>query len=269
MHMTIKIRERLFSVFFASSLFLFGGAIAVVWFLGLDGLYQVLPGWKVEASTAVFYTVLGSAGVSGLFSVVVTGLVTFRSGKTVSVEIFFFTLWAFCQVFELTKIGSLLLGSRFSNLLAYELITRQALFGRYCAVIAIFAGSLFSTGLKQERGIPVFMATLMVSLFFSSVHPLNSARPGIDLLADRGVSWLAFAFEVLMIVLALLNYLMAWRNTRERENLVAAMCVSVCFSASTMIKGAQSPLVAILAFAGLCAGTWIYMRTMHKYYLWR
>jgi hypothetical protein len=123
--------------------------------------------------------------------------------------------------------------------------------------------------LKQERGIPIFMATLMVSLFFASVHPLNSARPGIDLLADRGVPWLAFSFEVLMILLALLNYLMAWRNTRERENLVAAMCVLVCFSASTMIKGAQSALIAILAFAGLCVGTWIYMRTMHKYYLWR
>ena len=90
MHMTIKIRERLFSVFFASSLFLFGGAIAVVWFLGLDGLYQVLPGWRLEASPAAFYTVTGSAVVSGLFAVVVTGLVAFRSGKTVSVEIFFF-----------------------------------------------------------------------------------------------------------------------------------------------------------------------------------
>ena len=269
MHMTIKIRERLFSVFFASSLFLFGGAIAVVWFLGLDGLYQVLPGWRLEASPAAFYTVTGSAVVSGLFAVVVTGLVAFRSGKTVSVEIFFFTLWAFCQVFELTKIASLLLGSRISNSLAYELVTRQALFGRYCAVIAIFAGSLFSAGLKQERGIPVFMATLMVSLFFSSVHPLNSARPGMDLLAEKGVPWLAFSFEVLMVFLALVNYMIAWRNTKERENLVAAACVLVCFSASTLAKSAQSPSIAIIAFAGLCAGAWIYMLTMHKYYLWR
>jgi hypothetical protein len=28
-------------------------------------------------------------------------------------------------------------------------------------------------------------------------------------------------------------------------------------------------LIAILAFAGLFAGTWVYMRTMHRYYLWR
>lgn len=269
MHMTIKIRERLFSVFFALSLFLFGGAVAVVWFLGFDGLYQVLPVWKLEASPAAFYTVIVSAGVSGLFAVVVTGLVAFRSGKTVSVEIFFFTLWAFCQVFELTKIGSLLLGTRLSNSLAYELITRQALFGRYCAVIAIFAGSLFSAGLKQERGIPVFMATMMVSLFFSSIHPLNSSVPGMDMLADRGLPWLAFSFEILMVALALVNYMVAWRNSMERENLVSALCVFVCFGTSTLAKLSQSPLIAILAFAGLFAGTWVYMRTMHRYYLWR
>jgi hypothetical protein len=267
--MTIKIRERLFSVFFASSLFLFGGAMAVVWFLGLDGLFLVPSGWKLEISAVAFYTVIGSAAVSGLFAVGVTGLVALKSGKTVSVEIFFFTLWAFCQVFELTKIGSLLLGSKLSNAFAYELVTRHALFGRYCAATAIFSGSLFSAGLKQERGIPVFMATLMVSLFFSSVHPLNSSRPGIDMLADRGVPWLAFLFEALMVALALVNYMMAWRNTRERENLVAALCVSVCFGASALIKVTQSPLTAILAFGALCVGTWMYMRTMHTYYLWR
>ncbi len=267
--MTIKIRERLFSVFFASSLFLFGGAIAAVWFLRPDGLLSVLPSWKLDIPVVAFYTVIGSAVVSGLFAVVVTGLVTFKSGKTVSVEIFFFTLWAFCQVFELTKIGSLLLGSKLSNSLAYELVTRQALFGRYCAATALFSGSLFSAGLKQERGIPAFMATLMVSLFFSSVHPLNSSRPGLDMLADRGVPWLAFLFEVLMVLLALVNYLIAWRNSRERENLVAALCVSICFGASSLIKVAHSPLTAILAFAGLCAATWMYMRTMHSYYMWR
>jgi hypothetical protein len=267
--MTIKIRERLFRAFFVISSLLLAGAGAAVWLMGFDGVLGVLSVWKLDASAAALYTVIGTAGFSGFFAVTVTGLVAFRSGKTVSVEIFFFTLWAFCQIFELTKIGSLVLGSRISSPVAYEIVTRIALFGRYCAVLAIFAGSLFSAGLKQERGIPVFMATLMAALLFASVYPLNSSSPGLDMLADRGIPWLAFSFEIMMVILTLIDYGIAWHNTKERENIVASVSVALCYGASAMVKATQSPMMALLAIAGLCAGSWIYMKTMHKYYLWR
>lgn len=267
--MTIKLRERLFRAFFAVSLLAAAGAGSLLWAMGFDGLEGVLSIWNVDFSPAAFYTVLGSAAASGLYAAAACGLIALKTGRTVSVEIFFFSLWAFCRVFALAKIGVVALGPRVPSPVAYELVTRAALFGRYCGVLALLAGSLFAAGLKQERGMPVFVSALSVSLFFAAAHPLNSAGPGTDLLLDRGIPALTRAFEVFMIALASLDYLRAWRATKGREFLVAGASALACFVASTVADSTLSPATAIAAFVAMAAGAAAYLSTLHEYYLWR
>lgn len=267
--MTIKLRERLFKAFFAVSLFAAVGAGALLWAMGVDGIEGVLSIWNVDFPPAAFYTVLGSAAASGVYAAAACGLIAIKTGRTVSVEIFFFSLWAFCRIFALAKIGVVALGPRVPSPVAYELVTRAALFGRYCGVLSLLAGSLFAVGLKQERGMPVFAAVLMVSLFFATVHPLNSAGPGTDLLLDRGIPALTRAFELFMIALAVLDYLMAWKTTKGREFLVAGASVLACFVAASVADSTLSPAAAVGAFVAQAAGAAAYLSTLHEYYLWR
>lgn len=267
--MTIKLRERLFWIFFIMASLALVGTIALLWAVGADGIEGVLSVWNVDFTSAAFYTVIGAAGMSGIFAAAACGLIAFKSGRTVSVEIFFFSLWAFCRVFALAKIGALAFGPRIPSPVAYELVTRVALFGRYCGVMALFAGSLFAAGLKQERGLPVFFAVLMASLFFSSVHPLNSSGPGTDLLVDRGIPSLSRAFELFMVTLAFIDYLLAWKSTRGREFLIAGISAAACFAAASVVDSTMSPSAAIVSFIAMAAAASAFLRTMHEYYLWR
>jgi uncharacterized membrane protein YgdD (TMEM256/DUF423 family) len=139
-----------------------------------------------------------------------------------------------------------------------------ALFGHYCGAIAVFSGSLFSVGLKQERTLAMFAMTVMVALFFASVHPLNSIGQGKDLLADRGVVSLSRAFEISLALMAAVDYLIGWRASRDKSYMMAGLGILACVAASNVLKSSFQPLVAVLVF-----GTWLHLRSLHDYYLWR
>ena len=267
--MTIKLRERLFWGFFSFSAAAFAAATLAAWSIGIDGWKRAIETGITGNRPAYFYTVVGAAFVCGLYAVIVLGFIAMRSGKTVSIEVFFFALWVFCQAFELAKVASLALGAGGAGSGAFELITRVALFGRYCGAIAVFSGSLFSVGLKQERTMPMFALTVMVAMFFASVHPLNSIGQGKDLLADRGVVSLSRAFEISLALMATVDYFIGWRVGRDRAYLTAGLGLVACVAASGILKDSYLPLTAALAVPVLVFGTWLHLHSLHDYYLWR
>lgn len=244
-------------------------ALLSLWILGVDKLERVRAFEYENLDALAFYTVLSASVACGIFSVTVSLLIAIKSGKTVSVEIFFFALWALCQGFELVKVGSLALSSVGAGLDTFEIVTRAALFGRYTGTIAIFGGSLFSVGLRQERGLSVLAVTVLGGLLFASIHPLNSVGPGIDFLADRGVESLAAAFEIAVIVMALLNYAIAYRSSREKSHLHAGLGLTLCISASIVLRISSTTWIVVLGVPALGLGAWVYMKSLHDYYLWR
>ncbi|HPG85841.1 MAG TPA: hypothetical protein PLQ29_04010 [Spirochaetales bacterium] len=267
--MTIRLRERLYRAFFAAAASATILAVVAIWIPGLDGLERVRATAFPSLDAVGFYSALAASGICAVYAAVVSGLIVFRSGRTVSVEIFFFSLWAFCQVFELARIGSALLGMANANIGAYSLMTRFALFGRYSGSIGLFAGSLFSVGLKQERALPSMTFAFMAGLLFASIHPLNSVAPGADLLADRGIEPLARSFELAILALALIDYCLAWRSVKDKAYLLAAAGLTMCVVATTTLRAMATPWAVIAATPILVAGTWLYIKSMHDYYLWR
>lgn len=267
--MTIKLRGRLFWSFFSlagAGLVLAGAGL---WLVGTETLLRLGESGLGGNGATGFYTLLVSAGLCGLYAVAVSGLVAFRSGRTVSVEIFFFAVWAFCQGFELTRLISVKFVADGASAMAFETITRLALFGRYSGSMAVFAGSLFSVGLKQERGGPVLGTILLAGLLFASIQPLNSVGPGHDLLADRGMAALAGIFEMSMLVMALVNLVLAWKTSKDSAFGWAGVGLAMCVIASMGLRMAYWPWVAVLGFPALVAGTGLHIKSLHDYYLWR
>ncbi len=267
--MTIKLRGRLFWGFCALSTSSFLLAGAALWISGFENLERLITSGFGHSDSVAFYLVLAAAGASGLYAAAITGMVAFRSGKTVSVEIFFFALWAFCQSFELAKAGSLVLSIHGASSVAFEIVTRLALFGRYVGTVALFSGSLFSIGLKQERGMPVLATSLMAGLLFASIQPLNSVFPGMDFLADRGMESLAGVFEVAVVAMAVLNYTVAWRSGKDRAFLTAGAGLVACVLATSLLRSSSLLWTIVLAIPILAGGTWLHLKSLHDYYLWR
>ncbi|MBN2873855.1 MAG: hypothetical protein JXM71_02075 [Spirochaetales bacterium] len=267
--MTIKLRERLFWGFFALSTAALVGAVLVLWLTGVEGVERariaVFPGDE----PGLFYAALAVVAVCGVYAAVMTGSMAIQSGKTVSVELFFFSLWVFTQSMELARVTTVVMASRGAGYGAYEMVTRLVLAGRYGGAMALFMGSLFSVGLKQERGMPIFMVTVVSALFFSSMQPLNSVGPGSDLLVERGIVPMAFAFEVVLLALAGVNYTIAWRTSRDRAYLWAGLGMILCAASSGLMKVWLAPLVILSAVPLLIVGTWLHVKSLHDYYLWR
>jgi len=267
--MTIKLREHLFRGFFALAVAMALTSFLTLWSVGIPGMEAARASGLGNADPLVFYTVLAAACAGGLYALIVSSFLAIRSGKTVSVELFFFALWALCQAFELTKIVSVAFGTLGAGSGVYELATRVALTGRYCGAIAVFSGSLFAVGLKQERGIPILMVTLVSALLFASMHPLNSVGPGKDFLADRGIATLTEAFEAALALLAAINYLIAWRAGKDRAYVWTCIGLVLCIASSTVLKTVPNPLVAAASIPVLVFGTWLHIKSLHDYYLWR
>jgi len=267
--MTIKLRERLYWLFFAMSLAGLLATIATLWFTGTGAIERVRASFFSGESIAAFYSVIVVAIACAVFGAVVSAFVALRSGKTASVEIFFFSVWALCQSLELAKVFMVAIAARGAGANVFEAVTRIALLGRYLGSLALFAGSLFAVGLRQERSLPLFGAIVLAAMLFATIQPLNSVGPGADLLADRGLALLAVVFELAIVGLALVNYLIAWRSSQDRAYLYAGLGIVVVIVASMLLKATQSPWIAGITFPFLVAGAAFYTRSLHDYYLWR
>lgn len=267
--MTIKLRERLYWLFFLlSAAGILALGLAILW-VGPSAIDRVRLSFFSGGSAASFYTIAAAAVACALFGATFTAFIAMNSGKTVSVEVFFFALWALSQSFELAKGFMLVVASRGAGADFFAAVTRAALFGRYLGTLAIFAGSLFSVGLRQERSMPVLSAIVLAAMLFATLQPLNSVGPGATILLDRGLAPVAVVFELAILGLAFADYLVAWRSSKDKAYLYAGLSVLGAATSAMALKASAYPWLAIAIFPIMVACAFMHTRSLHDYYLWR
>lgn len=267
--MTIKLRERLYWLFFfLSAAGMLALGLSVLW-VGPSAVERVRLSFFQGGSPVAFYTAASVAVVCAFLGTALTAFVARSSGKTVSVEIFFFSLWALCQSLELARGFMLIVAAHGAGANFFAAVTRAALFGRYLGSLALFAGSLFSVGLKQERSMPVLSGIVLAALLFATLQPLNSVGPGATILLDRGLAMLAVVFELAVLGLAFADYLVAWRSSRDKAYLHAGLGMLGVAGAALVLKSTTSPWIALASLPVLVASAAAHTRSLHDYYLWR
>jgi len=267
--MTLRSRERFYRAAFAFSALALAGFGVALWDLGPEGLGAVRPSLEPVVDAFPFYASAAEAGFCGLFAAAVLGVVAFRNGKTVSLEIFFFAAWAFGLSLETARGASLWLLAGGSGVEPLALVTRLALFGRYLGAIAMFMGSLFAAGLGQERVLPALGMSALVALFFASAQPLNSGLPGADFLVDLGNRPFAMSLEAALALLTFVDYVAAWRNSRDRVFLSGGAGAALCMVAAILLRDTASPWVTVAAAPAMVAGAWLFLSRFREYYVWR
>ncbi len=226
---------------------------------------------------SVFPDTTSASFLSGIFSIfscfavssVFLGLIAFRMGRNASAEIFFFSLWCASLSFELGRIVIVWLSSQGAGIASVAAITRFVMFGRYVGSLAVFVASLFSLGFKQERILTAFIVTVSVALFFASIQPLNTGQLGPGFLVIRGYAPLVYAFDLILIGSVFVNYLIAFRVIRDRTFLAAAASISVAMLSLLLLRITPGLVFGPLSLVALSAGSGIYLKTLHSYYLWR
>lgn len=80
---------------------------------------------------------------------------------------------------------------------------------------------------------------------------------------------LATAFQGALGILSMINYGLAWYVGKDRAYLVSAVGMILCVGAIAVLQTVLQIVVLAAVVPVLIAGTVIYIRSMHAYYLWR
>ncbi len=267
--MTVKLRQRLYYAFFILAIFAFLGGSFLLFKMGFEKVNAFREAAFPEIPVATFLSGIVSVFLCMLVSVVLLGIIAFRTGRNASAEIFFFSLWCASLSFELGRIVILWLVNQGVGLVSLAMVTRFVMFGRYIGSLAIFMGSLFSLGFKQERIPAAFAITIGAALFFASIQPLNTGQLGPGFLVMRGYASLVYAFDLVLVASVCINYLIAFRITRDRAFLLAAAGICGATLSLLLLRVIPGLLLGPLALTALIAGSALYLKTLHSYYLWR
>lgn len=267
--MTIKARESLvLSAFIVTAAGLLA-FLAGLWLLRPSGLAASAERLPADLGGGSLYITIACIAAAGLYSAAILGILAFKAGKSVSIEIFFFALWSFSLGLELTRGAVPWLLTSGAGIDTLGLTTRVALFGRYLGLTGLFMGSLYAAGLQQERMEFTFGTAILASLFFASIHPLNTSVLETSLIVELGYGKLKRAFEALLLALVAANYLMAWRERKDRSFLVAGAGVLACAGGGIVLRGSPQPAIGILALLAMACGSWLHLKNLYDHYLWR
>ncbi len=267
--MTIKARESLVLGLFIMATAVSAAFMAGMWIMGPERLASaaaMLPG---NGGTVAFIVALSSAAACGMFASATLGVLAFKAGKSVSVEIFFFAVWCWALALEPVRgaVPWLLASGAGTDELA--LATRVLLFGRYLGSMSLCLGSLYSAGFRQERIDYALGAAILLATAFSSIHPLDTSTIKAGLYLGLGYAGLVRAFEILLLAVMTANYTIAWRDGKDRAFLSAGAGALACAVAAIVLQGAAPAWAAAAAVPLLAGGAWLHVKSLYRHYLWR
>ena len=267
--MTISRRRGLYKLFFGFSVAVLVLAATALISGGAAGLANTRYFGLHQGSQAQFVAGITAGLLCLAAGLACNAVIALGIGKSISVEIFFCSLWALSLSLEAGRLLILGLSRAEINMAILTLLTRVVLFGRYIGLSAMFMASIFSNGFKQERLNPTIMIIIFFSLLFASIQPLNTGAIDNDFLMARGYRSLSGAFDLAIIGLIAANYLIAWRNNGNRTFLLCGLASLAMLGGAYLLRGSPSWLLLIPALAAMGAGAWVYLKNMYVYYLWR
>ncbi|HOX13085.1 MAG TPA: hypothetical protein P5117_09275 [Spirochaetia bacterium] len=211
---------------------------------------------------------VAAAVLCSAYGIVVLFLLSFRYSRTVSMELYFFAFWALALAAEALRVESLrgaLLGASFPE---RSIVTRLLLSMRFLGIFSLFAGSLYSVGYSEDKQSVPIGAVLLASLALGTGLPINTGIFGADLLQRVGYTQLYGFLYAACLLGASANYALAARLTGEKGYNLAALGNALIFVGGLALRASRSPGTVILGTLGLAAGTVLFLRKIHAYYLW-
>ncbi len=267
MGMTIKSRENLVLLYLlvaAAALVIAAGSLWVLFSDGLKAQAAAFPYGAREFRFALF-----AAGICGAHAVGTLTVLAFRAGKSASIELFFLALFSLGLGLEAGRLFMPWLMAQGAGLYTLGMVSKIVLFGRYLSILSLFMGSLFAIGLAQERLDFVLGAAFLVAAFFTSIHPLNTSVMGSSLVVELGYARLVRMFESLMLAICFVNYLVAWKERRDRAFLLAGLGSAAIAVSAYILRGNPSHWSYLALVPLLLGGTWLHVKSMYAHYLWR
>lgn len=273
--MTLKARNWIFQIFLYIS---FASLIIslTVFFLTLArGTLAPLPSFRLPAFMSklpfakqnIVPTFI-SLFFLGLYVPVVLFYIFRYFENTQSSEIIFFSAFLFGILCEAARFYTICFNvwETFTNLLIF--LGNIVLFGRIIAPLSFVCASILSESEQRQDIERNYMLVTVSSFIFAIVIPLNTAKiSSTGLVIESSMALLNCARFILIILSAISFYIKSIRHA-NKDYIFAGNWMLALYLGYALLVSADNYLFMILGTGFLYTGTYFYLKTLHKMYMW-
>lgn len=272
--MTLRTRNRIIKIFALFSTLCFLGVIATIIVKSLNGTLANTLGSSLFSfknfsffkpnEKSVIYTLI----FLQFFIPVAAFFLLFSFEKTQSTLIILFCVVLFGFQFELSRfiIGVFDLKRTFSQF--YLLLGKYSLLGRLLCLFSFFYIAIESKD-SQKLNIEMDLTAIFtVSIFVTLCIPLNTSVSTKTFGIECGFLNVLVALFAVVSLLTILTFIITYRDTENKS--IIKILISYLFTATGIHLMECSDILCITTTGAvlLITGTRLYMKALHKMYLW-
>lgn len=212
---------------------------------------------------------IASIGIFPLFTVIGLLYILFAFEKTQTIEITFFAACVFAVSFESTRLLiPLYQVDIYGNFFSIS-ISRFVFFSRIFTMLTLLASAIFATGNTIQQIGPSIFLLAFFSLSLANSIPLNSETMSSNFLIASGYTKILVFFFALSGFLSALSYLILGKTRNIPEYSRAAGGIVLFLIGYTLLAVCDTWLFFVVGSGLLFWGASLYLKPMHRYYLWQ
>ena len=229
------------------------------------GIFQKLTESFTNTNAyAPFLSILGSVA----YSIIGIALVYFFFEKTRSPEILFIGFFIISLSIEFTRI---LIPLR--NVFQFPAIylisaSRLLLFSRHFGFFSLFAASIFSAGLDEQKQNNIILILILVALIIAFNVPIDGLVWDSSLKMLNGYDSMFIILEEGIVVIIVITFIISARIRDTKDYLFVGIGSFLAITGRDVLLASDTWLALIPGLIALIGGTWFICSKLHKIYLW-
>lgn len=270
--MTIKARNTFITIFMFVSLALILGTgilTGIQYFLGNFSLPQNIQNFFLQNTIFTKFNFLSV--VISIFLLLIYVFLTYlyinvEFEKTQSTEIIYFSLFLFGCIFEATRL-LVPINDLWNSSSKFAIIcTRIVLLGRCVSVFSLLLTVICSSQeyrqYVEQNIVILFVVSLVIAVFF----PINSGKMRNVCIMELGFHHTFQTGQTIILFLTWISEILQ-TITKKTKNKAHLGLIMLSFG-YVILREAFCYLLLTLGFSLIIAGTFIYLKDLHKQYLW-
>ncbi len=227
-------------------------------------LLRIIPIFSTQ-----YMAVLSSIVILVVYVIIVSTIIFFLFQKIQSSEVIYFSIFLVSCLFEALRFVILYISltGLYSDVLLVS--ARAIFFAQTCAPLSFLIAAIF-LGRKQEDNIErfcslVFAASIICSFFM----PFNTGTVTSNGMLTYGFMTQINIMRILLAILAFCCFLINCTANETAELKGAAYGYLVLYLGYLLLTVSDNFLLFSVGFTLLGTGTFLFIKSLHRYYLWK
>ena len=208
-------------------------------------------------------------GALVLFALVFGIILRISFSKTLSAEIFFFSIFILTLSFESLRIIIFFLTLRHLPFLYGIIATRVVIFARFIRAYSLFGAGLFAYGTRNPKTGLFLGLGALASFAFAAIVPVDVTRQSFDLLYTTGIESVINIILLFTYIITIFTFVLAGYTKKTQEYIQMALGLFLAVIGSQVII--FLPDLIFISAPGLVIliiGSILFSKKTHDLYLW-